>query len=229
MNPYNRRPPDWWDELVVSAQEPRPFDYIASIAPAPEEHDYVLYTDGSGHQDGWGAHASVAKFSATGEHIVRVSSNYGSTVQRNELSAMLDGLFAIADHQIRRVEKLGLREVPKNPWNAFQCDDRITVLWFTDRQNLAKALLFDEDSKPLNARNNERDLWLRYSAMAKHFCITPLQVPRNTVPAQALCDSLCDIARNAMKGTLPQFQQTTPTHIHEPSQWLLPKPQTAVL
>ncbi len=230
MNTYSRRPPDWWDDLVVSSSEPKPFDVLAQLAPRPEEHDYVLYTDGSGHQNGWGAAAAVAKFNGNDEHIIRVTGNYGSTVQRNELSALLDGLFAIADHQLRRVIQLGLREVPpKNPWSTFLSDDRITVLWFTDRQNLAKSLLFDYDGIPLNGRNSERDLWMRYSAMAKHFCITPMQVPRNTVPSQALCDSLCDIARSAMLGALPQFAETTPEKIHAPSQWNLPKPQNALL
>ncbi len=230
MTPYNRRPPDWWDDLTISSQEPQPFELLARIAPLPEEHDYVLYTDGSGHSDGWGAAAAVARFTGTGEHILRVAGNYGSTVQRNELSAFLDGLFAIADHQLRRVMQLGLREVaPKNAWNTFLGDDRITVLWYTDRQNLAKALLFDDEARPLNGRNSERDLWMRFSTMAKHFCITPMQVPRNVVPAQALCDELCDITRNAMMATLEKFQSATPDHIHTPSQWKLPKPQDALL
>lgn len=230
MNPYNRRPPDWWDDLAISAQEPKPFDVLAAIAPPPEEHDYVLYTDGSGHAQGWGAYAAIAKCTATGDHVVRMAGNYGSTVQRNELTAFLDGLHAIADHQLRRVMQLGLREIPpKNPWSAFSGDDRITVLWYTDRQNLAKALLYDEDQRPLNGRNNERDLWLRYSAMAKHFCVTPFQVPRNVIPAQALCDELCTVARSAMLSVLPKIQELTPQQIHTPEQWNLPKPQNALL
>lgn len=230
MNPYNRRPPDWWDDLAISAQEPKPFDVLASFAPLPDEHDYVLYTDGSGHSGGWGAYAAVAHCTATSEHVIRLAGNYGSTVQRNELTAFLDGIHAIADHQLRRVMKLGLREIPpKNPWSAFLGDDRITVLWYTDRQNLAKAMLYDEDQKPLNGRNNERDLWLRYSAMAKHVCVTPMQVPRNVVPVQALCDELCTIARDALQDVLPKIQAVTPQHIHTPDQWNLHKPQNAIL
>lgn len=230
MNPYHRRPPDWWDDLTVSAQEPKPFDYLVSIAPRPEEHDYVLYTDGSGHENGWGAHASVAKCNAEPGHILRCTGNYGSTVQRNELSAFLDGLQAIADHALRRVMRLALREVaPKNPWNTFLGDDRITVMWFTDRQNLAKALLYDEWQRPLNGRNNERDLWMRYTAMAKHFCVTPLQVPRNTVRAQAVCDELCSVARDALMMATPSFQNSTPEQIYSPDQWLQKHPQNALL
>lgn len=231
MTTIRRRPPDWWDELHVSAQEPHPFDVLASIAPPPEEHDYVLYTDGSGHENGWGAYASVAKFNAEpAQHILRLAGNYGSTVQRNELTAFLDGLHSIADHQLRRVMRLGLREVaPKNAWNTFLGDDRITVLWFTDRQNLAKALIYDEDYRPLNGRNNERDLWLRFSSMAKHFCITPLQVPRNSVPAQAVCDELCTIARDAMLRSLQDLRDSTPNQIYSPEQWLQKQPQTALL
>jgi hypothetical protein len=225
-----RHPPSWWDELAISALEPQPFDMLARLAPAPESHDYVLYTDGSGHQNGWGAHVAIAKFNAEQKHIVRLSGNYGSTVQRNELSALLDGLFAIADHQLRRIIRLGLREVPpKNPWNVFAGDDRITVLWFTDRQNLAKALLYDEELRPLNKRSNERDLWMRYSAMAKHFCITPLNVERNVVPAQAVCDSLCTVARDALLAALAAFQSNTPDHIYSPDQWLQNHPQNSLL
>lgn len=227
---YRRCPPEWWDELAISALEPKPFELLAQLAPAPDAHDYVLYTDGSGHQNGWGAHASVAKFNADQAHLVRVTGNYGSTVQRNELAALLDGLHAIADHQLRRVTQLGLREIPpKNPWNTFLGDDRITVLWFTDRQNLAKALLYDEDMKPLNRRNNERDLWMRYSAMAKHFCVTPLHVERNVVPVQAVCDALCSVARDALMLSMPRFQNTTPEHIYSERQWLQNLPQNSLL
>lgn len=230
MNPYSRRPPDWWDDLSIHSQEEKPFDALARIAPLPEEHDYVLYTDGSGHENGWGAYAAVAKHSADPDHILRVSGNYGSTVQRNELSAMLDGLHAIADHQLRRVMRLALREVhPKNAWSTFTGDDRITVMWFTDRQNLAKALLFDEWMRPLNGRNSERDLWMRYTAMAKHFCITPMHVPRNVIPAQAVCDELCEVARDALMLAMPRFQNSTPEQIYSPTQWLQKNPQNALL
>lgn len=230
MIPHSRRPPSWWDDLSILAQDPTPFDTLAKVAPPPHEHDYVLCTDGSGHENGWGSAAAVARFVKDEEHIVRVSANYGSTTQRNEFSAMLDGLHAIADHQLRRVLRLGLREIPpKNAWNAFLDDDRLTVLWFTDRQNLAKALLFDEFSRPLNARNNERDLWMRFSTMAKHFCITPLCVPRNEIPAQAVCDSLCTVARAALMSDREIFQSTTPQHIYTPEQWLQKLPQNALL
>lgn len=225
-----RRPPDWWDELEIHSQDPTPFATLMQRAPAAEEHDYVLYTDGSGHANGFGASAAIAKFNLETEHIVRCSSNYGSTVQRNELTAFLDGLHAIADHQLRRVSKLALREVaPKNPWNTFTGDDRITVLWFTDRQNLAKALLYDENQKPLNGRNSERDLWMRYSAMSRHFCITPLQVPRNVVPAQGICDELCGIARQAMISALPALESATTESIYSHTQWLQKLPQNAIL
>ncbi len=228
--PPPRRSPVWWDELTVAANEPKPFDVLARLAPTPEEHDYVLYTDGSGHQNGWGAYAAVARYNTDLNHLLRVAGNYGSSVQRNELTALLEGLFAIADHQLRRVIQLGLREVsPGNPWNTFAGEDRITVLWFTDRENLAKALVYDDDMRPLNKRARERDLWMRYSAMAKHFCITPMLVPRNEVPAQAVCDALCTVARDAMLGALEFFTANTPTHIYSESQWQQPLPQSALL
>lgn len=225
----DRTPPSWWDSFAVPKSESHPFAYIHRHSPTPEQHDYVLYTDGSGHSDGWGASAAIAKYNATGEYITRLASNYGSTVQRNELSALLDGLFAIADHQIRLVQQLGLREIPRNPWLAFAGDDRITVRWYTDRENLAKALVFDEYGTTLNARSSERDLWMRYSQMARAFCITPLHLPRNAVPTQAVCDAWCDVARNAAKAAIQQLNLVTPSHIKTLQQWTSQQKQNAIL
>lgn len=225
---YIKRNKDWWDELVVPAREENTFDYLAAIVPKPEEHDYVLYTDGSGHQDGWGAYAAVAKHNDTDEFILRAAGNYGSTVQRNEMTAMLDGLFSIADHQIRRVMKLGLEEVNSgNPWHTLLGENRISVMWYTDRQNLAKALLFDEEGLTLNKRGNERDLWMRYSSMSRYFCITPMHTARNTIPMQKVCDSLCDVARDAMKKSLDAFREATPIQLSE--KWNQTTPQNAIL
>lgn len=237
MNELKRRYPSWWDDLKVPA-DVRPahlFSWLDERAPLPEEHDYVLSTDGSGCVKGWGASAAIIQKVVPGGAFGRVldtyqpifSGTYGSTVQRREFSAFLDGL-----HEILRLE---MTEAPEDDEDDgapkldrrlhFTGDNRITVLWYTDRSNLAKSLLFNEDGEVLNRRTSEVDLWMRYSSIARFFCITPMWTDRNLIPAQKTCDAICTIARNAMMQTADQIDALIGHTIHET--WNKKRPQKA--
>ena len=237
MSDIKRKSPSWWDELKVPA-EIKPahlFSWLEEYSPHPEEHDYVLSTDGSGCSKGWGASASIIQQVIPGGAFGRVLGNYqpiihatyGSTVQRCELSALLDGMY-----EILRLEVGGIPEVereddapPLNKLLHFSGDNRITVLWYTDRSNLAKSLLFNEHNEVLNKRNTEVDLWMRYSSMSRYFCITPMWTERNLIPAQKLCDSLCDMARRALMETAPKITTEAGQILHE--SWNQQRPQKA--
>lgn len=234
-NIISRRSPSWWDDLKVPV-DIRPahlFSWLEEIVPSPEEHDFVLSTDGSGCSRGWGASASIIQevhlgdFSRVlGKYQPIISASYGSTVQRREFLAFLDGL-----HEILRLKMGDVPEVendgePKlDPRLHFTGDNRITVLWYTDRANLAKSLLFDEDNMVLNKRTTETDLWMRYSSFARFFCITPMWTDRNLIPAQKMCDTLCDIARKMMINTSTSFAEAIGSPLHE--SWNQQRPQRA--
>jgi hypothetical protein len=209
------------------------FSWLEEIAPAPEEHDYVLSTDGSGCARGWGSSTSIIQEVYLGEfcrvlgkYQPIINASYGSTVQRREFSALLDGL-----HEILRLKMGDVPEVendgePKLDARLhFTRDNRITVLWYTDRANLAKSLLFDEDNAVLNKRTTETDLWMRYASFARFFCITPMWTDRNLIPAQKMCDTLCDIARNMMMNTASNFSDAIGLPLHE--SWNQQRPQKA--
>jgi hypothetical protein len=233
----------WWDNLEVPDEEngPHTFTWLDSIAPAPEEHDFVLYTDGSGCTKGWGASASIIEqieFSADEDvrrvaegRRVLVSATYGSSVQRRELTAFLDGI-----HEILRVRTEDFLDQELEDWseidrknvlNNFTGPNRVSVLWFTDRMNLAKSLLFDERGDLLNARSSEVDLWLRFSAMARYVCVTPMCLPRNENPKQEMCDSLCGIARRRLMSCRESMEDITRS-IYGAEKWNQIQPQKAL-
>jgi hypothetical protein len=222
-----RRETEWWDTLEIPSSETDPFALLARTMPHAEEHDYVIYTDGAGCLKGWGANAAVIYCVESETYDIRVSANYGQTVQRNELSAMLDGLFAAVEHKVATFDISLLDEPPANPLAMLAGNDRATVLWYTDRQNLAKSLLFNERGDPLNKRTTERDLWMRYTYLAKHVCITPMHTSRNTVPLQGLCDTLCGIARAALMSAVPRISASVPVAVY--GGWGEVRPQKAIL
>lgn len=238
-----KRETSWWDSLEVPDSEKGPhlFSWLDSVAPAPEEHDFILYTDGSGCVKGWGASASIieqvdlfedeGRRRTSSNRRVLVSATYGSTVQRRELSAFLDGI-----HEILRVraEDFLSQELEdwseidrKNVLNNFTGPTRVSVLWFTDRMNLAQSLLFDEHGDLLNARSTEADLWLRFSAMARYVCVTPMCLPRNVNPKQEMCDALCGIARRTLMTQAAEMEKITES-IYNLEKWNQPQPQRAL-
>lgn len=236
-----RRETSFWDNLEVPDSEngAHLFSWLDTIAPAAEEHDFVLYTDGSGCTKGWGASASIIEQIGLVDDFRRVipertravvSATYGSTVQRRELSAFLDGI-----HEILRVRAEDFLDQEIEDWadadtqrvlNNFTGANRVTVLWFTDRMNLAKSLLYDEFGEALNSRNSEVDLWMRFSAMARYVCVTPMCLPRNENSNQKMCDALCGIARRTLMNCVEELSNAT-QGIYSKEQWNQIQPQKA--
>jgi len=211
-----RKATTWWDDLTIPDEVPcNPLavaEWLQERAPSPLEHDYVLCTDGSGCSKGWGASAAVVekielkdgeRQRATSWSLV--SGTYGSTVQRREMSAFLDGVHSILTRRcLEKDLEFMMSEEDRfeiGRVGALGCltgEERVTILWHTDRANLAAAMLFREDGKPIYARKTEKDLWLRWSAMARFVCVTPIYAARNTVAGQKIADALCARARTAM-------------------------------
>lgn len=170
---------------------------VRSLDFDPDSFDYTLWTDGSGHSDGYGAYAAIWKC-ADGDMDMSFGANYGQTVNRNELIAMIEGLTAILSDRV--VKMRGVLEMnPKNELAALNDADRVTVAWHTDRQNLAVSLLWNDAGEPVFRRNSDRDLWARFSFLAKHACVVPYHSPRNVVAQQGMCDEVCTLMREAIK------------------------------
>lgn len=210
-----KRETSWWDDLEVTAEVcaeySNIFSWVDEVAPEAWEHDYVLYTDGSGCERGWGGYAAlIEKYDLVDEERQVVDSwplmggTHGSTVARSEMTAFLDGIHSIvrdaAGDLLERSEEMDLYEIKQQGiLNRMTGPDRVTVLWYTDRENLAKALLYDENGDPLQGRRTETDLWMRWSTFARSVCVTPLATLRNTVDGQAACDAMAGLARESIK------------------------------
>tara|TARA_R110002110_G_scaffold8326_11_gene41921 strand:- start:6426 stop:7088 length:663 start_codon:yes stop_codon:yes gene_type:complete len=217
------------------------FDWLAEMAPDPLEHDYVLYTDGSGCVKGWGGYAAVIQkidmvdgTRAVVDARTIVNGTYGSTVQRCEMNAFLDGVHSILSEragEVKDAAKVSQEELYHiaevgGALNCLSGADRPTILWYNDRANIAQALLFDVNGDALHSRNKDRDLWMRWSMMARHACITPMCRPRNTIEGQATCDALAGEGRKLMMGAWEAFASHT-QQIHPTDKWQKKKPQSA--
>ena len=235
----------WWDDLEVPAEEVAEshdsvFAWLEEVSPDPYEHDYVLYTDGSGCSKGWGGYAAVfERIELQGELRAPVSGGavvagtYGSTVQRSEFNAFLDGVHKILTTRCEEMieeaksdDALRYKYGTEGVLNQLQGPDRLTILWYTDRNNLAQSFLYDEEGDPLMSRKKERDLWMRWSFMTKHVCITPMYRPRNVVDGQAVCDKLAGAARSLLLEAEEAFAEVT-QKFHPIDKWQKKTSQTA--
>lgn len=240
-----RRDTSWWDMLEVPKDELKSrdedvFDWLEAVAPDPYEHDYVLYTDGSGCSSGWGGYAAVYErieladdFRSPVDSGAFVAGTYGSTVQRSEFSALLDGVYKILRDRCEDLKEQAAAEPEfayklgtEGVLNQLLGPDRISILWYTDRNNLAQCFLFDENGEALLARTKERDLWMRWSFMAKHVCLTPMCRARNVVPGQAVCDRLAGVARTLLKDAEEKLSNAT-QNFYSNEKWLKQKSQAA--
>jgi hypothetical protein len=213
-----RAAPSVWDALELPRKVDRKndadiFSWVDASFPRDLEHDYILFTDGSGCVRSWGGAAgiilSVRDFDGVRRGVadsdVVVAGNFGQTVNRNELSAFLDGLYKILTLELQKGKRdeVGMKQTLRD----LKHDRRVTVKWYTDRSSLAKSLLFDDMGEPLAWRGADADLWARFSFYAKHLCITPLRIERNSHPLQELCDALADWARKKLKDDVSNFEQ----------------------
>ncbi len=145
--------------------------------------DFVLYTDGSGYTDGFSGYCAilvctVPKLDATSTVMGSMS---GSSVDRAEMMALLEGLEAILN-----VES----SLPR-----FRIADRkIQVTWFSDRESLVKSV------KNEYGRNSSKDLWARLAYYETKFEIDARWVERETdYPEFQACDLHASTQRVILK------------------------------
>ena len=134
--------------------------------------DFLLYTDGSGYQDGFSGFCAtfISQVANQPGRGTRMGSMSGSTVDRAEMTALLEGLQAI--HEF-------LETVPK--WHL--PGRKVTIHWYTDREALAKSVSGEY------GRHSSHDLWARFAFYEDLYDITPEWVERETdFPEFKACD-----------------------------------------
>ena len=165
---------------------------IKGTSPTPEEHDFILWTDGSGYENGCTGSASILVENETGIKEVRISSTSSQSTHRAEFEALLNGLQSILD-----LKGWGsIEEKRKLDQSAF----KPTVYWYSDCESLVLSVYVDEKTKePAFRRRLNGDLWCRFSFYETAFSITPIHIDRNSMPEQALTDRLAGDSRILIK------------------------------
>ena len=140
-----------------------------TAAPRPKRHefDFLLFTDGSGHQDqlgGWCATA-VSFLPGSGKRTVMGGAN-NLTVDRAEMTALIEGLYLVST--LVEEAKLGRHPI---------------VWWYSDRESLVKSMTREY------RRKNSQDLWTRIEFFEMRMKIQPHFITRETQwPDFAMCD-----------------------------------------
>lgn len=150
--------------------------------------EFTLYTDGSGYQDGFSGYCSVFISNIKGHpHKGQVlGAMTGSTVDRAEMTALLEGLEAILSF---------LETVPK-----FRLmNSKPTIAWYTDREALAKSV------KGEYGRGSSPDLWARLAVYEQQFNILPTWVSRETETEDF---RTCDLHASTLRVIIKSYNDT---------------------
>lgn len=116
--------------------------------------NFELYTDGSGHINGFGGWAALAVIDDGSSSVFRMGTACGTSVDRMEFTALLEGL--------QCVWELAMRMLAHNDSNW-----KPDVLWCSDRESLINSV------KLVYARSNCPDLWPRFEFYEKIMAIKP--------------------------------------------------------
>ena len=129
--------------------------------------DYHLFTDGSGHVDGYGGWACLLEDTDRRPLAFRMGCVIGSTVDRMEMTAILEGLQLVTEH----------RGPLASPHSKVRIRRAVVVLT-SDRENLVKSIMGEY------GRENSPDLWARFSCYEQQLTIRAQHVGRNARIAQ---------------------------------------------
>lgn len=137
-----------------------------TATPIPDglNPDLLLFTDGSGHRDGFGGWCAVARTPDKRFGYTQFGCASGTSVDRMEMTAFLEGLTMLS------TAIKGLPTLTPNP-------NRIRgpiVFWYSDRESLVLSV------RGKYARSNSPDLWARFEYYEKQFDIYPFHVSRET-------------------------------------------------
>lgn len=151
--------------------------------------DFFLFTDGSGHQDGYGGWASLILGPTYNIAHARMAAAKGTTVERAEFEALLMGLQSILE-QAKLESSSSLSRLETSP---------LHVLWLSDRESLVLSVTRKPDGTPVYRRKASPDLWARFAWYEKIFKITARHVKRETNAHHDIVDRLASDARVLIK------------------------------
>lgn len=168
--------------------------------------DLLLYTDGSGHQDGFGGYAAFVK---TPDGLVErfcMGAMSETSVDRAEFTALIEGL-----------------RLAMETWQRFPQSSRLIggdvewivpkIRWTSDREALVLSV------KKVYDRSNCPDLWAAFEYFERIADIEAVQI--SEVEAEALREFIeCDLHASTGRVLMKSYYVNTPLTVDEK---LLPK------
>jgi ribonuclease HI len=153
------------------------------------DYDFFLFTDGSGHQDGYGGWASLIISPKWNVAEARMAACKGTTVERAEFEALLLGLQSILE-KLKLENAAGYARLERTPMRVF---------WLSDRESLVLSVKKNPDGSTVYRRKASPDLWARFAWYEKYFDVTPRHAKRESNPHHNLVDRLASDARVLVK------------------------------
>lgn len=166
---------------------------IQSSSPEPQEHDFIIWTDGSGYDFGYSGSSSIILNVSSGKKDFRLNAAYAQTTHRAEFEGLLSGLQCVLE--IGGWEKYGAKQ------KLDQLPQKVKpkVLWYGDNESLILAVYRTETGEPYYRRKTSADLWARFEYYERALQISPFYIPRNSLPEHALADRLAGESRQVLK------------------------------
>jgi len=162
---------------MSATDNPRLFD-VENPDHSPNKRQFALYTDGSGHADGYGGAAVCVQDNLNlGLYRIVCSRNRTSTA-RMEHEALLMGLQFVCE-TIGSTTEEHRRVLITRP----------TVFWLSDREDLVLSVA------GIYKRKHNADLWCRQSWYEHSLDIHPYYAPRATTSMNILVDELAGVGR----------------------------------
>lgn len=176
--------------------------------------DWLIVSDGSGHQDGFGGSASLVlgvssskhpkrycdetsakkiegEFEGPGIRIERAAAYIGTTTESAEFLALLHALEALFTALTAPVHGEGQKAMQARLASNPPC-----VHWITDRESLALAVFRDpRTNQPIYSRRSTPGLWAWFQFYEKLFRILPLFNKRACNPLHDYTDEVASELR----------------------------------
>lgn len=153
---------------------------------APEDVDYMLYTDGSGYTDHFGGYGAIALSAKHSAHCYIQSCGCATHTEtgRAEFLAVLSGLHSILEENGWETESV--------LDSRFQ-GDRLKVHIVSDRADLVGSI------NGYYRRKSNPDLWQQLAWYERYIDLTAEHVKRETHNVQSIADKTASLMRLVIK------------------------------
>lgn len=163
------------------------------------DSDYLLFTDGSGYQDGYGGWACIVTDPSGTPLMFRMGCIMGATVDRMELTAILEGLQLVEELKTTNPKSIGDQGRTWHP----------VVHLFSDRENLVLSI------QKVYDRSNAPDLWKRYEFYEGRLHVVARHVERETDHSQFIT---VDLHASTARIIIKQYGEANELPRHTPIQ-----------